>query len=126
MLEHELRSRDEILVLRLHGSLQAEDFKSLARAVDDYLNGGGKLRGVLICGKSFPGWENLDGLIAHLKFVRNHHAVVAKVAIVADGLVARLLPSLAGHFVQARVQHFDDEETATRWLETVGAESAVA
>jgi hypothetical protein len=108
---------DGILILRLQKSLEASDFTSLATLVDDYLDQGRKLRGVLISGKSFPGWEDLDGLIAHLKFVRNHHSMIDKVAIVADGVVAYLVPSIASHFLHARLQHFDDEAAALAWLE---------
>lgn len=116
MLTHELRSEDGILILRPEGALEVSDFTSLTTLVDGYLDRGGKLRGVLISGKSFPGWENLDGFIAHLKFVRNHHSRIDKVAIVADGLVARLMPHVASHFVHARLQHFDDEGSAMSWL----------
>lgn len=119
MLAHELRAEEGILLLRPQGALEASDFTSLATLVDGYLDGGGRLRGVLISGKSFPGWDNLDALIAHLKFVRNHHSRIDKVAIVADGLVARLMPSVAGHFVHARLQHFDDEGAAMSWLKLV-------
>jgi hypothetical protein len=117
VIDHELRPDDAILILRLHKSLEAQDFTSLASFVDDYLDHGGQLRGVLISGKSFPGWEDLDGLIAHLKFVRDHHALIARIAVVADGVVARLLPSFASHFVNAQLRHFDDEETALAWLQ---------
>jgi hypothetical protein len=116
MLTHELRAEDGVLILRLQTALEASDFTSLATLVDAYLDRGGKLNGVLISGKSFPGWENLDGLIAHLKFVRDHHSRIDKVAIVADGLVARLLPSVASHFVHAQLKHFDDEGSAMLWL----------
>jgi hypothetical protein len=116
VIDHELRPDDAILILRLHKSLEARDFTSLATFVDDYLDHGGQLRGVLISGKSFPGWENLDGLIAHLKFVRHHHTLIDRIAVVADGLVARLLPSVASRFVNATLKHFDDEATALAWL----------
>ena len=116
MLEHELRANDGILILRPHGSLQATDFTSLTGVVDGYLQRGGRLRGVLISGKSFPGWENLDALMAHLKFVKNHHARIDKVAIVADGVVARVLPNVASHFVNAQLQHFDGDDAAWSWL----------
>jgi hypothetical protein len=116
MLEHELRADDGILVLHPHGSLQAADFTSLTAVVDDYLQGGGRLRGVLISGTSFPGWADLDALLAHLKFVKNHHARIDRVAIVAHGAVARAMPNLASHFVRAQVRHFDEDGAAWRWL----------
>ena len=124
MMTHELRAEDGILVLRPEGALAASDFTSLAALVDGHLDRGGRLRGVLISGKSFPGWEDLDGLIAHLKFVRNHHSRIDKVAIVADGLVARLMPRVASHFVHARLQHFDDEASAMLWLKAASGQGS--
>jgi SpoIIAA-like len=56
-------------------------------------------------------------LIAHLKFVRDHHTLIDRIAVVADGLVARLVPSIASHFVNATLEHFDDEATALAWLD---------
>jgi hypothetical protein len=117
MLKHELRAEDGILILHPLMALEVSDFTSLTKVVDAYLDRGGKLRCVLISGRSFPGWENLDGLIAHLKFIRDHHFRIEKVAIVADGLIARVLPSVARHFVHAQLEHFEEEGSAMRWLE---------
>lgn len=116
MLTHELRAEEALLILRPQGPLKASDFTSLATIVDSYLDGGGKLRGVLISATSFPGWEDLDGLFAHLKFVRNHHSRVEKIAIVADGVIAKLLPNVGRHFLHAKLQHFVDDVTALSWL----------
>jgi SpoIIAA-like len=116
MLTHELLAKDEILILRPQGPLKARDFTSLATIVDSWLAGGGKLRGVLISAKSFPGWEDLDGLIEHLRFVRNHHDRVERIAIVADGFVAKLLPNVGRHFVHAKLRHFADDAAALAWL----------
>jgi hypothetical protein len=116
MLTHELRAEEGILILHPKMALEVCDFTSLAKVVDAYLDSGGKLSRLLISGKSFPGWENLDALIAHLKFIRDHHAKIDKVAIVADGLVARLLPTVASHFVHAQLQHFEEEGSAMQWL----------
>ena len=118
MLTHELRADTAILILRPQGALEASDFKSLATVVDAYLDHGGMLQGVLISARSFPGWDSLDALVAHLKFVRAHHTRVEKIAVVAEGLVAKLLPNLARHFVHAKLHHFDDEATALAWLRT--------
>lgn len=129
MLTHELLAKDAILILRPQGPLNARDFTSLATIVDSWLARGGTLRGVLISAKSFPGWEDLDGLIAHLRFVRNHHDRVERIAIVADGFVAKVLPNVARHFVHAKLRHFADDAAALAWLKPApcqeGLEGAV-
>ena len=117
MLDHELRYDEEILVLSPKGPLAASDFTELADRVDAYLRRG-RLRGVLIRAKSFPGWKNFGALLAHLKFVREHLQSVEKVAVVADGVVANTMPSIANHFTHAEVRHFDlaREDDARDWL----------
>lgn len=118
MLNHELRFDDELLLLNPDGPLEAADFVTLTALVDAYLAQHGTLRGVLIHAKSFPGWKDFGALVAHLKFVRDHHQQIEKVAVVADGAFASVMPQIAGHFIHAEVQHFDHEqmEAALQWL----------
>lgn len=118
MLNHELRHDDGILVIRPEGPLEAGDFTALASQVDAYLESRLSLRGVLIRAREFPGWRDFDGMLAHLRFVRDHHHKIERVAVVADGAAASILPAIAGHFIHAQVQHFDfaREEAAWQWL----------
>ncbi len=122
MLNHELRQDDEILVVHPEGPLKAADFTTLAGHVDAYLERHGTLRGVLIRAKSFPGWKDFGALLAHLKFVKEHHQRIEKIAVVADGAFANIMPSIASHFVHAQVQHFDlaREDAAWDWLRQSG------
>ena len=122
MLNHELRQDDEILVLHPEGPLEAADFTTLAGHVDAYLERHGTLRGVLIRAKSFPGWKDFGALLAHLKFVKEHHKRIEKVAVVADGAFANIMPHIASHFVHAQVQHFElaREDAAWDWLRQSG------
>jgi len=118
MLNYELLHYEGILVLHPEGPLEAADFTSLVSQVDVYLEGHGKLRGVLIHAKSFPGWNDFGALLAHLRFVKEHHQRIEKVAVVADGAIAIIMPNLANHFVHAQVQHFDpaSEDAAWDWI----------
>lgn len=118
MLNYELRRYDGILVLMPDGALEAFDFETLGRHVDAYLEQNGMLHGVMIRAKAFPGWKNFGALLAHLTFVRKHHQQIAKVAVVADGAVAKIMPHIASHFIHADIKHFEysDEEAAWDWL----------
>ena len=115
MLNHDLRHDDGILVLHPEGPLEASDFTVLAAQVDAYLAQQGMLHGVLICARSFPGWKNFGALLAHLKFVKDHHQRIEKVAVVANGAVASIIPHIGGHFVHAQVRHFDLDHEAAAW-----------
>jgi hypothetical protein len=122
MINYELQHDIGILVLHPEGPLEAADFISITSQVDTYLAGHGKLHGVLIHAKAFPGWKNFAALLAHLKFLKEHIQKIEKVAIVADGALANIMPSIANHFVHAQVQHFDFvcEDVAWDWLNQTG------
>jgi hypothetical protein len=118
MLNFELHHEESILVLHPEGPLEATDFTMLASQIDAYLEGHEKLRGVLIRAKSFPGWKNFDALLAQVKFVKEHHREIEKVAVVANGTFANIMPSIASRFIHAQIKHFepDREDDAWNWL----------
>ena len=122
MLAYDLLHDEGILVLAPVGPLEALDFTTLASQVDAYLKTHETLHGVLIRAASFPGWKDFGALLAHLKFVKEHHQRVEKVAVVADGAFAFVMPHIASHFTHATVQHFDltHEDTAWAWLRERG------
>jgi hypothetical protein len=128
MLSHDLRRDEGILVLRPDGPLEKADFEKLASHVDAYLEQNGMLHGVLIQAKSFPGWKDFAALVAHLKFVKHHHRKIEKLAVVADGGFATVMPHLASHFIQAEVKHFDheQEDAAWTWLRTTRSQTPSA
>ena len=117
MLSHELRRDEGILVVKPDGPLSAADFTTLASHVDAYLEQNGTLHGVLVLAKTFPGWKDFGALVAHLKFVKHHHQKIEKVAVVADGGFAKIMPHIASHFTHAQVKHFEHENAARDWLE---------
>lgn len=116
MLNHELRQDDGILVLHPEVPLEAADFTTLASEVDAYLERHGTLRAVLIRAKSFPGWKDFGALFAHLKFLKEQLHRIEKVAVVADGVIATLMPNIAQHFVHAQVQHFALAREGAAWV----------
>jgi hypothetical protein len=122
MLNYEFMNDAGILMLHPDEPLSEKDFITLTIQVDSYLLGHGKLHGILIHAKKFPGWKNFSALLAHLKFLKNHLKKVEKVAVVADGVIADILPGIAGHFVHAEVRHFDfsRENEALAWLKPAG------
>ena len=118
MLNYDLRFDEQILVLNPEGPLEAADFVTLTGVVDAYLKRQVKLRSVLIHASEFPGWKDFGAFLAHLKFVRGHHQRIEKVAVVADGAFAEVMPKIVSHFTHAEVQHFDAArmDAALIWL----------
>lgn len=122
MIGYELQQDKGILVLHPEGPLEAADFISIAIHVDTYLAGHGKLHGVLIQAKSFPGWKDFAAMFAHFRFLKEHIQKIEKIAVVADGALANIMPNIANYFVHAQVQHFDfmREDAAWNWLYQTG------
>ena len=118
MVSHELLEDEAILVVEPKSALESKDFETIAEAVDPYIEKKGDLRGLLIQVEAFPGWRDFASLVSHLRFVRDHHAHIKKVAAVTDSAFGVIGPSLANHFVSADVRHFafEDRDAAMAWL----------
>ena len=118
MLAHKLLQAEGILILTPDSALEAADFEKLAQEIDPYIEQHRKLEGVMVDTESFPGWKDFAGLCAHLKFVKNHHQQIQKVAVVSDSNLLSFAPMIASHFVRADVKHFahSQREDALHWL----------
>ena len=119
MIQHELLRDRGILILEPKGPLQAGDFSALAAVVDPYIEEHGGLNGLLIRAASFPGWDDFAALLSHLRFVRDHHRKIRRIAVVSDSAFLSVAPKIASHFVSAEVRTFaaGDRAAALVWLE---------
>ena len=118
MIQYELNRLDGILIVTPIGPLETSDFMNLVREVDPYIEEMGGLNGLMIYAKSFPGWENFGAFLSHMKFVKNHHQKIKRVAAVTGGGFMAIMPEVASHFVRAEVRHFEyeDRDIALNWL----------
>jgi hypothetical protein len=119
MPNRDLRRHDRILVLRPEGPSVAADFTTLASDTDGHQEQQGTLRGVLIHENALRGWNDFGALLARLQVIKQRHRLIEKVAVVADGDFATVVPFIASHFIRAQVKHFDrarDEGAAWDWL----------
>ena len=118
MITHELHRDRGILIVTPQGPLTSSDFEKLAGEVDPFIEEQGELAGLMIYVESFPGWEDFAGLVAHLKFVKEHQKKIRKVAAVTDGKFVSVAPRIAQHFVSAEIKHFDyvQRDAALEWL----------
>jgi hypothetical protein len=76
------------------------------------------LAGLIIEAPSFPGWKSFGALVAHLRFVRDHHKFIRKIAVVTDSAMGDLAEHLVSHFVSAEIKHFPgtDIAAAKQWI----------
>jgi hypothetical protein len=118
MLNYELLPGRKVLIVEPQAALEAADFKRLVQAVDPFIEQAGGLNGLMIYSDSFPGWDDFQALVSHIRFISNHHQAIRRVAFVTDSAVLTLLPRMASHFVAAEVRHFRhaDREAALDWL----------
>ena len=120
MIFFDLDENSGVLTLRPQGKLETQDFLTISEVIDPYIKKRGALEGIIIATKKFPRWEDFNGMIEHMKFVRNHHRNIAKVALVTDSKIADVAESLGKHFVKATIKHFpfNEHESAKRWMLT--------
>lgn len=118
MITHTLDAERSILHIQPQSSLEQADFEQLAKAVDPYIAAAGDLAGLIIETPSFPGWKSFGALVAHFRFVRDHHRQIRKVALVTDSALGNVAEHLAAHFVSAEIRHFPatEIEAAKQWI----------
>jgi len=118
MIDAELDRANAVLQLRPKAALAKADFEKLSQLVDPYLETTGALAGIVIEAAAFPGWDSFGALVAHFRFVRDHHRLVRKIAVVTDTALGDLAQALASHFVAAKVRHFPASQldAAQRWV----------
>lgn len=116
-VSHRLMPESQVIVVEVKQPLRTQDFDALALTADTWLETHTELAGVVIHVREFPGWENVGSLFRHVRFVRDHHRKVRKVALAADSRLAGLAPHLANHFIHAEVRRFgyDELDDAVAW-----------
>jgi len=118
VIDHSFDAAQSILHLRPKAALTKEDFAQIAKTVDPHIEKKGSLAGIVIEFSAFPGWDSIGAMAAHLRFVRDHHARVKKVAVVTDAKLGTVAEKLASHFVAATIKHFPagQVDAARKWM----------
>lgn len=117
MLTFNLEKQSGILTLHPAGPLAAEDFNKVAAEVDPFIESHGQLKALVIEAAHFPGWENFGAVARHIRFVRDHHKHIGKVAIVTDSPLGAIVERVGSHFIAAEVRHFpaSQSDEAKAW-----------
>jgi hypothetical protein len=117
-LSFELIEGKGVLILEPKGELEAADFERLSAEIDPYIAGAGDLNGMMIVAEHFPGWDDFSALSSHLRFVRDHHQKIRRVAMVTNDKLFSALPRIASRFVAAEVRAFpmSERDEALLWV----------
>lgn len=118
MVNVEFDEKNGIVTLIPSGALYADDFAKAAEMVDPYIAEHGELGGLIIYTREFPGWDDFSALMTHIRFVKDHHKHIAKVALVSDMAIADFTKSIVKHFVNAEVAtfHYKALADAKKWM----------
>lgn len=119
MISFTILKDEGIVIIEPSGTLEQTDFEHLTSEVDGYINEKGVINGIIIHTKDFPGWDSFGAFAHHMKFIKDHHRKVKKVAAVTDSRFISIAPAIANHFVSAEVKHFDykDMDGAKKWIQ---------
>ena len=116
-MSHYLVPTSGVVVVDIHQPLRAPDFDTLALTVDGWIESHGELHGLVLHAREFPGWENVESMLHHFRFVRDHQKKIERVALALDGSLIGWAPKIASLFVKAEIKSFayDALESATTW-----------
>ena len=117
-LRFELITGKGVLVLEPQGELEAGDFERVGAEVDPYIAEVGGLRGLMIVAEHFPGWDDFAALTSHLRFVREHHQKIRRIAFVTDDRLLSVLPRISAQFLVAESRAFPmaERDDALLWV----------
>ncbi len=105
-------------VLEPSGSLRKADLDALTKRFDAKVAAGGPTPNLVIHSPRFPTWSNLAAMLEHIRFIREHHRQIEKVALVSDARILDIAPRVARLFVAANLRHFpsDGMGDALAWV----------
>src|SRR4051794_8316686 len=66
---HRLVPESALVVVEVNQPLRAQDFDALALTADTWLDTHHELQGIVIRAREFPGWENVSGMLRHIRFI---------------------------------------------------------
>lgn len=118
MIAHHLDTTSRLQHLQPQSSLEKADFEKIAAVIDPFIAESGDLAGIIVETPRFPGWDSFGAMAAHLRFVRDHHRHIRKIAIVTDSPLGNVAEHLASHFVSAEIRHFPagSFDLAREWI----------
>lgn len=113
------------LLLEPSGELTEADIEALTQRFDARVEATGRAPNIVVHTKSFPGWTGFSALFDHLRFVREHHRQIEKVALVSDARILEIAPRIAGQLLWAEIRHFpaDALAEALEWVAATPAPS---
>lgn len=117
MINIDIKQSENVFVLSPEGSISANDFKTVASAIDTYINEHDAVPRLVFQIGGLPHWKDLEAMMAHFQLVKEHHKIVPKVAIVSDSGILALARVFVDRFTGAKIRRFPEDalEDAINW-----------
>jgi len=114
----QIDKQNRIAILEPQGTLSQEDFESASNIIDPYIDEHGQLNGLIIHTQFFPGWDSFGALVSHLRFVKEHHKKIFRLAFSTNSKLGDSAKVIGNHFVSAEIMNFSFEEVdqAKKWI----------
>lgn len=118
MLSVEIDEVNGLAILEPDGPLTKGDFESAAKVIDPYIENTDQFNGIIIHTEFFPGWDSFAALASHLRFVKEHHKKISRVAISTNSVIGNFSEAVASHFMNAEIKLFSYQELeqAKDWI----------
>lgn len=117
----EFRIDENVFYIKVLGKIEKGDFEDNIRTPADHIiSEYGKIRGIIIDARDFEGWEDFPALMEHIGFIKELNEDVYRVAIIGDSTWQKLLPPIAGLFVEPVIKRFDPDQAdeAEEWIKS--------
>lgn len=117
LVDVQRRDEDGVIVVEVDAPLRREDIDVISAELDDWLRDHDSLPGLVLHARHFPGWENLSGLVNHVRLVAGHQSRIERLALVLDQPGVDLAARMVGTLLHPEVRHFpaDATDDAIRW-----------
>ncbi len=115
MIEKMERSAGDKLGFVVSGDVTKADYETLVPAVDAAIEAHGSVS--LLLDLAGFHWERISAWGVDLRFGRDHHDSIARVAIVGDKQWERHLASLAAPYYAREARLFETDDDAWDWLD---------
>ncbi len=115
-----------IVTFEPEGELHESDFEILPKILDPFIKIHKTLDGFVVLAKTFPPYDEFEACLAHMKFIKNQHKKVKRIALVTDSDVGDWEARLASHFVSAEIRRFayDNYDEAKAWVKSGSSANA--
>ncbi|NOX15654.1 MAG: STAS/SEC14 domain-containing protein [Epsilonproteobacteria bacterium] len=114
-----LDKKSKIAILEPFCALSQRDFLKAKELIDPFIKENGKLNGIIIHTKDFPGWDSSGAFFAHMRFIKEHQKHVKKIAFATDSLLIETGDKIASYFIDTKIKnfHFNELKKAKEWIE---------